>query len=174
MDLGSKIKRLRIERGYTQQELSDLSNLSIRTIQRIENNEGDSSSHTIKSICEVLEVDFENLNNDRMKESIEQSNLWIVLLHLSGILFMVFPPIIIYYLFKDKNELIEQHGKDVINFQVSVFIIQIICGVLSILIIPVLFLIVLVFYSYIRIILNTIYVMNHKPYKYPKLFTIIK
>ena len=109
-----------------------------------------------------------------MKDTIEQSNLWIVLLHLSGILFMVFPPIIIYYLFKDKNELIEQHGKDVINFQVSIFIIQIICGVLSILIIPVLFLIVLVFYSYIRIILNTIYVMNLKPYKYPKLFQIIK
>lgn len=135
---------------------------------------GGSSSHTIESICEVLEVDFENLNNDKMKESIEQSNLWIVLLHLSGILLMIFPPIIIYYLFKDKNELIEQHGKDVINFQVSIFIIYIICVVLSILIIPVLFLIVLVFYSYIRIILNTIYVMNHKPYKYPKLFTIIK
>ena len=174
MDIGSKIKRLRIERGYTQQELSDLSKLSIRTIQRIENNEGDSSSHTIKSICEVLEVDFENLNNDKMKESIEQSNLWIVLLHLSGILLMIFPPIIIYYLFKDKNELIEQYGKDVINFQVSVFIIYIICVVLSVLVIPVLFLIVLVFYSYIRIILNTIYVMNHKPYKYPKLFTVIK
>ena len=123
MDIGKEIKRLRIERGYTQQELSDLSNLSIRTIQRIENNEGDSSSHTIKSICEVLNVDFKNLKNEKMKNGIEQSNLWIVLLHLSGILFVLFPPIIIYYLFKDKNELIEQHGKDVINFQISMFLI---------------------------------------------------
>jgi transcriptional regulator with XRE-family HTH domain len=174
MNIGKEIKRLRIERGYTQQELSDLSGLSIRTIQRIENNEGDSSSHTIKSICKVLDVDFKNLKNEKMKESIEQSNLWLVLLHLSGILFMLFPPIIIYYLFKDKNELIEQHGKDVINFQVSVFLILMICGLLSILILPVLIVIILSIYSYIRIILNTIYVMNHKPYKYPKLFQIIK
>ena len=174
MNIGKEIKRLRIERGYTQQELSDLSGLSIRTIQRIENNEGDSSSHTIKSICKVLDVDLKTLKNEKMKESIEQSNLWLVLLHLSGILFMLFPPIIIYYLFKDKNELIEQHGKDVINFQVSVFLILMICGLLSILILPVLIVIILSIYSYIRIILNTIYVMNHKPYKYPKLFQIIK
>mgnify|MGYP000123529672 FL=1 len=174
MDIGKEIKRLRIERGYTQQELSDLSNLSIRTIQRIENNEGDSSSHTIKSICEVLNVDFKNLKNEKMKNGIEQSNLWIVLLHLSGILFVLFPPIIIYYLFKDKNELIEQHGKDVINFQISMFLIFTICGLLSILILPILILIVLSIYSYIRIIINTILVMNHKPYKYPKIFQIIK
>ena len=109
-----------------------------------------------------------------MKNGIEQSNLWIVLLHLSGILFVLFPPIIIYYLFKDKNELIEQHGKDVINFQISMFLIFTICGLLSILILPILILIVLSIYSYIRIIINTILVMNHKPYKYPKIFQIIK
>jgi len=175
MNIGTKIKRLRIERGYTQVELSELSNLSIRTIQRIENNEVDPTSHSLKSLGNVLNVDLVELkNNNTMKDLSKQTDLWLVLLHLSGLFMFVIPPLVIYLYFKGENELIEEHGKDVLNFQISVFLILTICGILSILILPLLIAIVIGFYTMIRIVLNTIYVAVHKPYKYPKLFVFVK
>lgn len=175
MNIGTKIKRLRIERGYTQVELSELSNLSIRTIQRIENNEVEPSLHSLKSIGKVLDVDLVELkNNNTMKDLSKQTDLWLVLLHLSGLFMFILPPLVIYLYFKDENELIEAHGKDVLNFQISIFLILIICGVLSILILPLLIAALIGFYTMIRIVLNTIYVAVHKPYKYPKLFVFVK
>ena len=46
--LGTKIKSLRIEKGFTQIELSEKTGLTERTIQRIENHEVEPSKHSLK------------------------------------------------------------------------------------------------------------------------------
>ena len=58
MNIGIVIKEVRKQRGLTQLDLSEHANLSERTIQRIENNEVEPSFFSLKSIGEILEIDF--------------------------------------------------------------------------------------------------------------------
>ena len=55
------IQKLRLKRGWSQQQLADASGLSVRTIQRIENGQTP-SVETLKSLAAVFEVDFSTLN----------------------------------------------------------------------------------------------------------------
>jgi len=68
-ELGYKIQNWRKAKGLTQEELVEKCNLNVRTLQRIEAGEVLPRSYTIKSILEVLNVDFSELN---LKE--EQQN----------------------------------------------------------------------------------------------------
>ena len=54
------VKRLRTERGWSQEELAIASDLSTRTVQRLET-EGGGSANSIKSIASALEVNMHNL-----------------------------------------------------------------------------------------------------------------
>jgi transcriptional regulator with XRE-family HTH domain len=55
------IQKLRLKRGWSQQQLADASGLSVRTIQRIENGQTP-SVETLKSLAAVFEVDFSTLS----------------------------------------------------------------------------------------------------------------
>jgi len=63
MNIGIVIKEVRKLKGLTQQDLSEHSNLSERTIQRIENNEVEPSFYSLKSIGEILKIDFHEIRN---------------------------------------------------------------------------------------------------------------
>jgi transcriptional regulator with XRE-family HTH domain len=51
------IQKLRLQRGWSQQQLADLSGLSVRTIQRLEKGQ-DASVESLKSLAAVFEIDF--------------------------------------------------------------------------------------------------------------------
>jgi transcriptional regulator with XRE-family HTH domain len=55
------IQKLRLKKGWSQQQLAEASGLSVRTIQRIEGGQP-ASTETLKSIAAVFEVDFSTLN----------------------------------------------------------------------------------------------------------------
>jgi transcriptional regulator with XRE-family HTH domain len=55
------IHKLRLKRGWSQQQLAEASGLSVRTIQRVEAGHP-ASVETLKSIAAVFEVDFSTLN----------------------------------------------------------------------------------------------------------------
>jgi transcriptional regulator with XRE-family HTH domain len=74
-ELGHKIQNWRKAKGLTQEELVEKCNLNVRTLQRIEAGEVLPRSYTVKSILEVLNVDFSELN---LKE--DQKNQLSVLL----------------------------------------------------------------------------------------------
>ncbi|WMN12623.1 helix-turn-helix transcriptional regulator [Marivirga salinae] len=74
-ELGQKIQNWRKAKGLTQEELVEKCNLNVRTLQRIEAGEVLPRSYTVKSILEVLKVDFSELN---LKE--EQQNQFSALL----------------------------------------------------------------------------------------------
>jgi transcriptional regulator with XRE-family HTH domain len=57
------IQKLRLKRGWSQQQLADASGLSVRTIQRIEAGHP-ASIETLKSIAAVFEIDFSTLNTE--------------------------------------------------------------------------------------------------------------
>lgn len=57
------IQKLRLQRGWSQQQLADLSGLSTRTIQRLENGQP-ASIESLKSLAAVFEVDFHTLQGE--------------------------------------------------------------------------------------------------------------
>lgn len=59
--VGEKISEARKAKGLTQEEVAELSKVNLRTIQRIENNESVPRGKTLNLICEVLEIDIEDL-----------------------------------------------------------------------------------------------------------------
>lgn len=55
------IQKLRIQHGWSQQQLAELSGLSVRTIQRIEQGQQTTSVESLKSLAAVFNVDFSTL-----------------------------------------------------------------------------------------------------------------
>lgn len=58
-----QVQKLRLQRGWSQQQLAELSGLSTRTIQRIENGQT-ASTETLKSLASVFEIDFSTLTRE--------------------------------------------------------------------------------------------------------------
>ena len=68
------IQKLRLKKGWSQQQLADASGVSARTIQRIESGQA-ASAETLKSIAAVFEVDFASLNPELNMESASSTHL---------------------------------------------------------------------------------------------------
>ncbi|MDH1673142.1 helix-turn-helix domain-containing protein [Comamonas aquatica] len=58
-----QVQKLRLQRGWSQQQLAELSGLSVRTIQRIENGSA-ASMESLKSLASVFEIDFSTMSSE--------------------------------------------------------------------------------------------------------------
>lgn len=72
-NFGKIIFDLRQKKGLTQTELAEKCKLSLRTIQRIESDEVNPRNHTLKTILDVLDYDFESLSKDSDYQSVGSS-----------------------------------------------------------------------------------------------------
>jgi len=174
METGKLIKDLRIKKGMTQEELADKTEVSARTIQRIENGEVDPRAYTLQMIAKALEVDFSIFTEDGPAEDEDLKNdkdrNWLAMLHLSGILPLFFPTMIMRNRKKSDIKGITDHYRAIIGFQSSILFGCIIGlwvfywgGEPHVIII---FLLLGVFFS----VKNTLKVLNGKPYKYFGMF----
>jgi transcriptional regulator with XRE-family HTH domain len=59
------IQKLRLQQGWSQEQLAELTGLSVRTIQRIERGQNP-SAESLKAIAAVLDVDFGTLREAHM------------------------------------------------------------------------------------------------------------
>lgn len=57
------VQKLRLQHGWSQQQLAELSGLSVRTIQRIESGQP-ASAETLKSLASVFEIEFSQLTSE--------------------------------------------------------------------------------------------------------------
>lgn len=57
------VRKIRIEKGYSQEQLAEMARISTRTLQRIERG-ANASSETLKCIASVLDMDFSDLRKD--------------------------------------------------------------------------------------------------------------
>jgi transcriptional regulator with XRE-family HTH domain len=126
METGKLIKELRIKKGMTQEELADKTEVSARTIQRIENGEVDPRAYTLQMIARALEVDYNIFleNEPDEQEEIQQAkaNNWLGLLHISSIIPLIFPTVLIWSLKKDKIKGMSGHYRNVLSAQLQVWI----------------------------------------------------
>lgn len=68
------IQRLRLQHGWSQEQLADLSGVSVRTIQRIEQGKS-ASAESLKSLGAVLDVPFQNLKDETMNTTIVNASV---------------------------------------------------------------------------------------------------
>ena len=178
MTIGQLIKELRLKKGMTQEELASQTEISVRTIQRIEKGEVDPRSHTIQSIASALEVEYDELVNfnkyDLVDANPTHNSAWIPIVHLSGLFFLLFPPILIWLGTKNKVKGINKHAADVVNFQISMLVYLISSSFLARTFIGLTVTKILGIVSTILIIINAIRVMNNQSYFYPLSIKILK
>ena len=132
MKTGLVIKELRIKKGLTQEELADKTELSARTIQRIEKGEVDPRAYSLQMIAKALDVDFslfmEEDESTAEVEKNEKDNFILGMLHLSGLLPLFFPCILIWRFQKNKVKSIRAHFRDVIILQLTIWFMFILPG----------------------------------------------
>jgi len=128
METGKLIKELRIKKGMTQEELADKTEVSARTIQRIENGEVYPRAYTLQMIAKALEVDFslflENESEQKQESQKLDSNNWSALIHLSGIIPLVFPTLVLWMIKKDKTKDLINHSCAAISMQLCIWVIS--------------------------------------------------
>ena len=178
MTIGQFIKKTRLKKGMTQEELAAKTDISVRTIQRIENGDVDPRSFTLQTLASVLEIDYDEFlsysKDELITEQSQKDNIWLALLHLSGLFILLIPSIIIWIWQKDKIRNIREHAIDVVNFQLSMLIYLIPSGLLVMVVIGLPIVILLGVFSTVIIIINTIKVINNQSYKYPMTIKILK
>jgi uncharacterized Tic20 family protein/DNA-binding Xre family transcriptional regulator len=178
--LGTEIQKLRKEKGLTQEELAHKTGLSTRTIQRIESGEVDARTYTLGLIADALDVplmhftketpDIETL--ERQKQAYARK--WLSILHLSGLFVLLIPPMIVFLLKRDEIDEMKKHGRDVLNFQITMWLALFFFAIPPMLIIGIFILPLIGIFSTVYVILNTIRVMNDSPYHYPLTINFIK
>ncbi len=112
-NLGITIADLRTQKGLTQEKLAEYCEVSKRTIQRIENGEVEPRAFTRTNLSNILEFDF-------LEENTHNEATWLTALHLSCALSNVFVPLWIWSRKKNQSYKINQHGREVLNFQITI------------------------------------------------------
>ena len=112
-ELGYKVIELRQQKGWTQEKLAEFCEVSTRTIQRIESGEVDPRSFTIQRLSDALEFDF-------CEDMAQNETFWLALLHLSNVTCIIVIPLLIWTWMKNKSYQVDRHGRDVLNFQITI------------------------------------------------------
>ena len=109
-----------------------------------------------------------------------QERQWALICHLSALSGYIIPfgnliaPIVIWSMKKDEMPMVDTHGKEVINFQLSMTIWMIISAILIILVIGIILLIVLALLQLIFVIIGAIKADSGELYRYPMTIQFIK
>lgn len=126
MKIGNYIKEKRLQKGMTQEDLAIKSDITVRTVQRIESGDVDPRSFTLLAIASALDVDYNELINADLPPISEKissnESFWIAMLHLSGLLVLIIPTVIIWVKKEGENPNMRSHAVGSINFQISMMI----------------------------------------------------
>ena len=126
-DLGLKVAELRQQKNITQEKLAELCEVSTRTIQRIESGEVDPRQFTLSMLSSIMEFEFGEDNT-------QNENVWLAILHLSNIICIVVIPLLVWSWKKTQSYKIDQQGRQVLNFQITMTLILFVDGFLLMLV----------------------------------------
>lgn len=158
-EIGKKVEELRNAKGLTQAELAIRCGIKERIVQKIESGAISPRILVLKKIGAELDYEFKFDENDDTK-------FWLLTLHLSNFLVIPVFPLIIWLIKKDENLDIDIHGKDVLNFQISMMIYLFASMFLVFFIVGIFTLLILSLYITVITIINSINVVMERDYKY--------
>ena len=84
---GMIVQQMRLQRGWSQQQLADLSGLNVRTIQRIENGQS-ASLESFKALGAAFNVDFSELQENAVRQIVttpEQTEIALAYSHVRDV-----------------------------------------------------------------------------------------
>jgi transcriptional regulator with XRE-family HTH domain len=117
--IGQKISEIRKRKGLSQESLSDLAKINLRTLQRIEKGETEPLGNTLKNLCNVLEINIEDI----LDYGKVQDNKFLLLFYISVMSFLIIPlgnllvPMILWMTKRDKIIDLNKKGIFVLKFQ---------------------------------------------------------
>jgi transcriptional regulator with XRE-family HTH domain len=109
----SKLKTIREQQNFTQEEIAEKSGISVRTIQRIESGK-DPKGYTLRILAQTLGIEEDELTTPIKTETVNIVNIKVKLINLSSLPFTILPlgniivPILLIYVWKIKNPLTQQ------------------------------------------------------------------
>ena len=107
-------------------------------------------------------------------------NMWAMLCHAAALVGFIIPlgniigPLIIWMMKKDQFPLVDDQGKEAVNFQISMTIYYLIAAVLILVIIGIVLLVVLGVFSLIMTIIAMIKANSGERYRYPLAIRLVK
>jgi len=105
----------------------------------------------------------------------DEEKLWAIGAHLAPIIGLSFiPPLVVWLVFKDRSAFLDRHGKEALNFQLSLLVYFMVSFVLIFVIIGILTTIALVILAVIFMVLATVKAANFEDYRYPLTIRFIK
>ncbi len=119
-EIGTKIFEVRKRKGFSQEELSDSAKINLRTLQRIEKGETVPHGNTLKNLCQVLELNIEDILDYGKVEDFK----FLQFFHLSVLTGIVIPfgnvivPLILWLTQRNKIIGLNEQGVDLVNFQI--------------------------------------------------------
>jgi len=190
-DFGKKIVELRQQKNMTQEDLAELCEVSTRTIQRIESGDVEPRPATRNNLEESLDFTFENT------DELKHESTWLVVLHMSNIICVLLIPLLIWIKKRKQSQKINQQGRDVLNFQITMVLLQFTAVIFFLIVFVILMnlglrgpsqkmewfiiatigllpIIVLGVFTTFHSILNTIRILGNRPYHYPLSISFVK
>ena len=119
-EIGKKIREIRKQKGLSQEELAESAKVNLRTIQRIENNESEPRGKTLNLICDVLDINAEDI----LDYGKQPDKSYLTIFHLSVIVFLAIPvgniivPLFLWMNKKDKIVGLKEIGTNLLNYQI--------------------------------------------------------
>jgi len=120
------------------------------------------------------------VEQDQAKGSVNNEKFIAMWCHLGALAGILIPfgnllvPFVIWISKKEEYELVDDQGKESLNFQISVFLYSLVGIILSIIIVGLIFLIVLGLFAIIQVIKASIAANNGEKYRYPFCVRLIK
>lgn len=100
--------------------------------------------------------------------------MWCMLCHLSALVLGVIGPLIVWMIKKDEMPEVEQHGKEAVNFQISIIIYMVVSGFLTIVFIGIFMLPLIVIFNLAMVIVAGVKANNGEFYRYPATIRFLK
>lgn len=117
---------------------------------------------------------------NQVNQQQQDERMWAMFCHLSALAGYIVPfgsilgPLIIWSIKKEQYPAIDQHGKDALNFQISIAIYMIISAILIIILVGIFMIIALWVFQTVMIIIASIKANNGEEFKYPLSMNFIK
>ncbi len=122
--IGQQLKNLRVQSGYSQEDLAQQAGVSLRTVQRFENAETTPRGDTVKRLFQI----FGKSPEEVLDWSKEEQKGFLYTMILSGLLFLFSPmlglviPLVLWLNRRNKIEGVDYLGKKLVNFQLTLLI----------------------------------------------------
>jgi D-alanyl-D-alanine-carboxypeptidase/D-alanyl-D-alanine-endopeptidase len=129
--VSKKIIALRRKNGLSQEQLSNNSGVALRTVQRIEAGSVSAHLQTLTLLAKALNIEVSELTISQGPSSNVSIRTSLLLLHLSPIIGSVFPlgnvllPIALWLYKRTESIEFNNHGRSIVNFQLTILIIYI-------------------------------------------------